>query len=711
MTAWARRDDPARLAEAVTRFRAAATAAPDRVDLQLRLADALYLQADGVHRFGRDYHAMRRGFAESTRAAERAVAASNPGFVRAACAGRGWKRAVALLERKDVPAVYLWIAALGKTGLSESVLTILGRESQLLLLGRRLQALDPTFHHGAVHRFFGAYWAKVPFPEGRLDRSRRHFERAIAASPDFLANRVLMARLLATRLGDRALFESQLRRVLATSPGAIAALSPEQRVEQRKARLLLEQADWLFAAPQPTVARTAAPATGWFSRPPTHDGASGMIPGHRVTLIRNGERMNDHRFRLVARAQRSLYITAFAWKNDHLGLALARRICRRIKETDGTLEVKILLEHFGSKELLTGTRKLLFPGGLLSPAQLPRGAKLLRSCGAKVLFYRPRRRDLSLALHVRHEKLFIADARAALTGGSNIGDSYHTASPHSGIWYDLDASVEGPVACWYHNQFQRSWRGAVSEESGLELDSQAAPRAKAGGEARRLAKARGLHRMRACDQSSAPHVGPTRVYAAYGRPAETDDRPLLGTYLAAIAEARHTIRLYAPYFVPHPSFAAALVDARKRGVRVTVLTNSPESLDENTTIFSAMVLSVIAPLGGRQALVRAGVRIRLWSKRATLHRKGGIFDAGHPGEKVYLGSDNLDVRGQEMSSESILWTDDARIVRQLARDYDRDRRASRRLTRAFVRRWLASERKTPAGQFRLLVAERFRSLF
>ena len=126
MTAWARRDDPARLAEAVTRFRAAATAAPDRVDLQLRLADALYLQADGVHRFGRDYHAMRRGFAESTRAAERAVAASNPGFVRAACAGRGWKRAVALLERKDVPAVYLWIAALGKTGLSESVLTILG---------------------------------------------------------------------------------------------------------------------------------------------------------------------------------------------------------------------------------------------------------------------------------------------------------------------------------------------------------------------------------------------------------------------------------------------------------------------------------------------------------------------------------------------------------------------------------------------------------
>ena len=186
---------------------------------------------------------------------------------------------------------------------------------------------------------------------------------------------------------------------------------------------------------------------------------------------------------------------------------------------------------------------------------------------------------------------------------------------------------------------------------------------------------------------------------------------LLDSYLAAIREARHSIRLYAPYFVPEPRFAAALVDARRRGVRVVILTNSAESLDESSLIFSAMLLSVTDSLGGRPPLVNAGVRMQIWSRRSTLHRKGGLIDAGHPGEKAFVGSDNLDTRGQHFSSESVVWTDDTRVVRQLARDFDRDVGMSWRLTRSYFQEWIRSENRTPAGRFRLWTARHLRRLF
>jgi len=313
---------------------------------------------------------------------------------------------------------------------------------------------------------------------------------------------------------------------------------------------------------------------------------------------------------------------------------------------------------------------------------------------------------------VRHEKLFVADGQRLLTGGSNVGDYYHTSSPWSAIWYDLDVLIYGPIACWYHNQLQDSWRIGVGEDLGLDLGSQAQAREISAAEQKRVERSYGNHRMERCHVPTAKRFGNSRVYAAYGRPASTKARPLMDTYLQAIDSAKHTIRLYAPYFVPEARFADALIRAAKRGVKVSVMTNSVASNDETTAIFSAMLLSVVHPLRkDLPALVRAGVKIELWPGKATLHRKGGVFDAGRPTQLAYLGSDNLDVRGQNMSSESIAWTDDPIVIAQLAADFRRDTKISQRLTRRLSDDWLAAERATVAGRFRLMVARRLRNLF
>src|SRR6185436_39287 len=67
-------------------------------------------------------------------------------------------------------------------------------------------------------------------------------------------------------------------------------------------------------------------------------------------------------------------------------------------------------------------------------------------------------------------------------------------------------------------------------------------------------------------------------------------------------------------------------------------------------------------------LRQAGVQVHLWPRPSTMHRKGVVFD----GRFAYFGSDNLDRRGQDRNSESVIFSDDVDAVRQMARDLDRD---------------------------------------
>ena len=703
-------DDEASVRRAIAALAEATQLAPERPELHIKLSEAWYLLGDGFLRYNSRYGPMRKAFRAATQAGENAISAQNPAFRDALCRRKSPAELAKVLRKEDALAIYTWVAALGRLGLSENVVTVLQHDRLFQALGMVLSKLDPTLYFSAAKRFMGAYYSRAPFPGGRLAEAERLLSEAITEEPRFFGNRTLLAELVYVRTGARADFERQLRYVLNTPAEALGARLPQQAAEKRRARWLMNQVDWLFppeGSPQ-KLRSTAA----WFAEPSGTSDASGALEGHKISLLRNGMSVDDARFELVAGAKRSLYVSAFGWHQDNVGIALIRRVCERIKETRGKLEVKIMLENFASQELQTGAARLKPLSDLTGEPPLPRGADLLKKCGAKVLFYKPRQRGLEHALQVRHEKLFVADGERLVTGGSNIGDYYHSSSPWSGIWYDLDALVEGPIACWYHNQLQDSWRIGVAEDIGLQLSSQAEARQLKDRDQRRVNRQYGLHRMKRCDLNSAKRrPGGSRVYGVYGRPASSKKRPLLDTYLKAIAEAKHTIELYAPYFVPDERFAAALIRAARRGVRVTVMTNGTESNDESSAIFSAMLLSVIAPLGGEPPLVRSGVKIKLWPGPATLHRKGGVFDGGQPTQLAYIGSDNLDVRGQELSSESIVWTDDPLVVAQLRADFHRDVGISKPLTRRLAAEWIESERRTVFGRFRLLVARRFRKLF
>ncbi len=79
-----------------------------------------------------------------------------------------------------------------------------------------------------------------------MRKSRTHFERSIKKSPNYLATRVLMAKMLAPKLKDRALFKSQLDFVMKAPVDIIPGMEAEHIIEKRKAATLLEDIDTIF---------------------------------------------------------------------------------------------------------------------------------------------------------------------------------------------------------------------------------------------------------------------------------------------------------------------------------------------------------------------------------------------------------------------------------------------------------------------------------
>jgi hypothetical protein len=102
-----------------------------------------------------------------------------------------------------------------------------------------LYSLDKNYYYGGPARWLGTYYAVAPgIAGGDMDKSKKYYEEAMAAAPNYLATKVLMAENYAAKVKDRALYDRLLDEVLAGDPDALPEVAIEQRVEQDKARKL-----------------------------------------------------------------------------------------------------------------------------------------------------------------------------------------------------------------------------------------------------------------------------------------------------------------------------------------------------------------------------------------------------------------------------------------------------------------------------------------
>ena len=247
--AYKQRGDVKELRKAITHWKEAVAIAPTKTKNYVKLSRALYLLGDGYLRLAEEDDAMIAALEEATNLAESALSIQNKNFRNAVCEGADVEEVVDQLNAEDVPAVYWYATALGKWGLANNILVALKNKDKIFAMMQRVRELNPDYWFGAVDRYLGAFYTKIPFPSGDEEKSLEHFQASLKRAPNYLATSVLMAKMLAPKLDDeegRRMYKERLEFVINAADDIIPELVPEHRLEKMKAKTLLEEIDDRF---------------------------------------------------------------------------------------------------------------------------------------------------------------------------------------------------------------------------------------------------------------------------------------------------------------------------------------------------------------------------------------------------------------------------------------------------------------------------------
>ncbi|YCO00810.1 phospholipase D family protein [Vibrio sp. VNB-15] len=263
-----------------------------------------------------------------------------------------------------------------------------------------------------------------------------------------------------------------------------------------------------------------------------------------------------------------------------------------------------------------------------------------------------------------HNKSLISDSVSAIVGGRNIGNEYF--SFESNVEFgDFDVMLFGEAVTQTADQFDLYWNSLyavpmewIVPESAKVADDAIQEQVKKLQLEEKFSK--GPYNFKELDLYEELQQGKLKLYWGAGEvwfdlpdKIATQESQLVDNLSELLENVESSFVLISPYFVPTKSGTKALTDAAKRGIDITIVTNSLASND------------VFAVHGWyakyREDLVKAG--IKLWevkasakikskwsltgSSRASLHAKAMMIDE----KTLFVGSMNWDPRSAELNTE------------------------------------------------------------
>jgi cardiolipin synthase C len=288
--------------------------------------------------------------------------------------------------------------------------------------------------------------------------------------------------------------------------------------------------------------------------------------------------------------------------------------------------------------------------------------------------------------HRMHNKAWIGDGELLIGGGRNIGDAYFDASSQFNF-RDLDLAVTGPAVSQATAVFERYWtdrrvrpieRIAVSRPrpNGLEVLRQTlATTAESTSSAAYLERVRALPELTELLTENHIPLAADKIRIIADPPGKRLGRRrppgVLGAIRNTLGSAQKQVILVSPYFVPGRRGSRLLINLLRRGVAVSILTNSLAATD------------VLAVHGGyaryRRRLLKAGVELHelkrggqegksmLGSGGASLHTKAFVTDDA----VTFVGSFNLDPRSANLNTEMGAFVEGRALAGQLREEYRR----------------------------------------
>lgn len=245
---WDKRDDKAELKSAIESWNKVVAVDAANAEAQTWLARANYFLADGF--LNVEDAPVDEQFAvyqAGVDAAEKALLAIDANFEKQMRGGAKFEDAISTIEKPAATAAYWYAANLARFASKKGLSARLFYKDKLRATMERVAALDPAIFYGGADRFLGGYFAALPGIAGRdLDRSAKHFEKSLAASPDYLGTKIVQAQFLAVAKDDEDMYKKLLDEVIAADAAKMAEVGPENRAAQRTAKKMLAEIDEVF---------------------------------------------------------------------------------------------------------------------------------------------------------------------------------------------------------------------------------------------------------------------------------------------------------------------------------------------------------------------------------------------------------------------------------------------------------------------------------
>lgn len=312
-------------------------------------------------------------------------------------------------------------------------------------------------------------------------------------------------------------------------------------------------------------------------------GANAPVGGNSMRLLTTGEDMYAELEKAIREARYSIHITTFILGRDDTGRRILKLLCEKAREG---VRVRLLLDAVGS---MFSSRGFVHP---------------LREAGGEVHRFMPvlpfvTRTSANLR---NHRKIAVFDQHLAFVGGHNLAHEYMGPTPTRKRWRDFGAMISGPAAALLNEIFIADWSFA----SGQNFDV--------------------LHKELRPD---ATRVEGSSVLQVVASGPDVAGDPLYEGILSMIQEARESIWIITPYFIPDEVLWRSLMVKARAGIDVLVV--MPERSNHPITDY--------ARRHHTRELIKAGARVMLYGP-GMMHCKAVIVDQ----RMALLGSANFDLR-------------------------------------------------------------------
>jgi len=254
-----------------------------------------------------------------------------------------------------------------------------------------------------------------------------------------------------------------------------------------------------------------------------------LARGNSVEPLRNGDETYPAMLEAIGRAHRSILMSSYIFDTDETGKSIIDALDAAQRRG---VDVRVIVDGVGQYY------------------SRPRAPRLLREAGIRsAVFLPPSLLPPRLSINLRnHHKLLVIDGHTAFTGGLNIGQRHvlgHHDGQHSSeapSWHavaDIHFRICGSAAMQLEAEFLRNWEFVTGDREPL-------------------------------PPICALSCGELFCRALTDGPDEDLDQ-ITQLLSATIAEARESVLIMTPYFLPPRELVGALQAASLRGITVTLV--------------------------------------------------------------------------------------------------------------------------------------------